>query len=55
MPAYSQNEPVSPLSVNLVLDAATSGTIAHNIVAEITASVQLGDTASGKEAIGSQL
>ena len=55
MPAYSQNEPVSPLSVNLVLDAATSGTIAQSIVAEITASAQLGDSASGKEAIGSQL
>lgn len=48
-PAYPQNEPISLLSVNLVLDAATSGAIAQIIVARITASAQLGDTASGEK------
>ena len=43
------------LSVNLVLDAATSGTIAHEIVVQITASTRGGDTATGKVVIGSQL
>ena len=55
MPGYSQNEPLSMLSVNLVLDAATSGTIAHEIVVQITASTRGGDTAIGKVVIGSQL
>ena len=55
LPGYSQNEPLSTLSVNLVLDAATSGTIAHEIVVQITASVHGGDTATGKVVIGSQL
>ena len=48
-PSYSQNEVGSPLSVNLVLDAATSGTIAQEIVVQITASAQGDDTATGKK------
>ena len=49
-PTYSQSESTSPLFVNLVLDA-TSGVAAQAVVAEITASVQAGDTATGKKVI----
>ena len=47
--SYSQSESISPLSVNLVLDA-TSGTTTQAIVAQIAASAQAaaGDTATGK-------
>ena len=45
--SYSQSESISPLSVNLVLDA-TSGTTTQAIVEQITASAQAGDTATGK-------
>ena len=46
--AYSQFSCVTPLSVSLVLDAA-SGTTTEAIVEQITASAQTGDTATGKE------
>ena len=46
--AYSQLSCVTPLSVSLVLDAA-SGTTTQAIVEQITASAQTGDTATGKE------
>ena len=49
--AYSQSESVSPLSVSLVLDT-TSGVAVQAVVAQITASAQGGDTATGKEVIG---
>ena len=45
--SYSQSESISPLSVNLVLDAS-SGTTTQAIVEQITASAQAGDTATGK-------
>ena len=45
--SYSQSESMSPLSVNLVLDAS-SGTTTQAIVEEITASAQASDTATGK-------
>ena len=45
--SYSTSESMSPLSVNLVLDA-TSGTTTQAIVEEITASAQASDTATGK-------
>ena len=45
--SYSQSENITPLSVCLVLDA-TSGTTTEAIVAQITASVAAGDTATGK-------
>ena len=46
--AYSQYSSIIPLSVSLVLDAS-SGTTTQAIVAQITASAQTGDTATGKE------
>ena len=49
--AYSQSESVSPLSVSLVLDAS-SGVAVQAVVAQITASAQGGDTATGKEICG---
>ena len=49
-PTYSQSESISPLSVSLVLDA-TSGVAAQAVVAQITASAQAGDTATGKKVI----
>ena len=41
----------SPLSINLVLGATTHGTIAQEIVVQITASAHGGDTATGKKDI----
>ena len=49
--SYSQNEAGSPLSINLVLGATTRGTIAQEIVVQITASARGGDTATGKKDI----
>ena len=51
--AYSQSESITPLSVSLVLDAfGGTGTgpssITQNIDEQITALVQVGDTATGK-------
>ena len=48
--AYSQSESISPLVVSLVLDG-TSGTTTQEIVAQIAAGVQSGDTATGKKII----
>ena len=48
---YSQSENTSPLIVRLVLDqfgGTNSPSITQDIVANITASVQPGDTATGK-------
>lgn len=48
---YSQSENTSPLIVRLVLDqfgSTNSPSITQDIVANITASVQPGDTATGK-------
>jgi len=48
---YSQSEDTSPLIVSLVLDqfgGTNSPSITQDIVANITASVQPGDTATGK-------
>ena len=47
-PTYSRSESLSPLSVSLVLDG-TSGVAVQAVVAEITASAQAGDTATGKK------
>ena len=47
-PTYSQSESFSPLSVSLVLDA-NSGVAVQSVVAEITASSQPGDTATGEK------
>ena len=47
-PTYSQSESLSPLSVSLVLDA-TSGVAVESVVAQITASSQAGDTATGEK------
>ena len=52
--AYSQSENISPLVVSLVLDT-TSGTTTQEIVAQIAASAQAGDTATGKNIIGSHI
>ena len=46
--SYSQSESSSPLSVSLVLDA-TSGVAVQSVVAQITASSQGGDTATGEK------
>ena len=46
--SYSQSESLSPLFVNLVLDA-TSGVAVESVVAQITASSQAGDTATGEK------
>lgn len=45
---YSQSENISSLSVNLVLNA-TSGRTTQEIVGQITAHSQAGDTATGKQ------
>ena len=51
--AYSQLQDFTPLSVSLVLDpfggsGFGSASLSRDIVAHITASVQPGDTATGK-------
>ena len=53
---YSQSENTGPLVVSLVLEpfggtGTGSASITQNVVANITASVQAGDTAVGKELI----
>lgn len=48
---YLQSENISPLAVSLVLD---SGSASQQIIAQITTSVQGGDTATGKEVTGRQ-
>ena len=48
--SYSQSESSSPLFVSLVLDA-TSGVAVQSVVAEIIASAEAGDTATGKKVI----
>ena len=51
--AYSQSESITPLQVDLVLDpfggtGTGSQSITRDIIEQITALVQVGDTATGK-------
>ena len=47
--AYSQSENITSLLVSLVLDTTSGTTTTQEIIAQISAGVQAGDTATGKK------